>query len=91
MTNTSVSFVCYCCPFLFDGMARLMKQNRPNMEHKKTTVSGTYYFSDILRALQQNRAQSRLLYFIIPGALARLRGGGGGLFNLAKMVGGEFG
>ena len=34
-----------------------------------------------LRALQQNS----------PGALTRLGGGGGALFNLAKMVGGEFG
>ena len=49
-----------------------------------------------LRALQQNRAQSRLLYLlifiIILSSPVHLHvWGRGGLFNLAKMVGGEFG
>ena len=86
MTNTSVSFVCYCCPFLFDGMACLMKQNRPNMEHKKTTVSGTYFRYSTCFTTEQ----SPLFYH--PGCTYTFEGrGGGGLFNLAKMVGGEFG
>ena len=91
MTNTSVSFVCYCCPFLFDGMARLMKQNRPNMGHKKTTVSGTYFRYSTCFTTEQSTVKAPLFYH--PGCTYTFEGGGGGggVFNLAKMVDGEFG